>query len=97
MARSLRLVLRLHANAGPQDNPGKKSGEGPMDDRQCRSHGGAGAAEPHEFTTSPNVIWVDLLKFDLSAGAPVMMLDPSNPALSGNVTAAFKKADKTPY
>lgn len=50
-----------------------------------------------ELTTSPNVIWVDLPKFDLSAGAPVMVLDPANSALSGDVTSAFKKAAKAPY
>lgn len=44
-----------------------------------------------ELTTSPNVIWADLAKFDLAPGAPVMALDPDNSALSGDVSGAFKK------
>jgi len=44
-----------------------------------------------ELTTSPSLIWTDLTKFDLKRGAPVMALDPDNVALSGNVTARFKK------
>lgn len=44
-----------------------------------------------ELTTSPNVIWADLSKFDLAPGAPVMALDPHDIALSGDVSAAFQK------
>jgi choloylglycine hydrolase len=36
-----------------------------------------------ELTTSPNVIWADLPKFDLAPGAPVMILNPDNIDLSG--------------
>ena len=50
-----------------------------------------------EMTNQPNVIWVDLLKFDLKKGAPVMVLDPHNIELSGNVSGKFKKAQKAPY
>jgi choloylglycine hydrolase len=50
-----------------------------------------------ELTTSPNVIWTNLSKFDLSPGAPVMMLDPHDIALSGDITGAYKKMDKAPY
>lgn len=50
-----------------------------------------------ELTTTPNLIWADLLKFDLSPGAPVMVLHPDNIDLSGNVTASFEKAVKPPY
>lgn len=50
-----------------------------------------------ELTTSPNVIWTNLSKFDMSPGAPVMMLDPHDIALSGDVTSAYKKMDKAPY
>ncbi len=50
-----------------------------------------------ELTTSPNVIWMDLSKFNLQAGAPVMLLDPDNIHLSGNVSAQFRKAKKTPF
>jgi len=47
-----------------------------------------------ELTTSPNVIWADLSAFDLSAGAPVMRLDPDDIALSGDVSAKFRPADR---
>lgn len=50
-----------------------------------------------ELTTSPNVIWADLGKFDLAEGAPVMTLDPDDLALSGNVTDKFRKAAKAPF
>lgn len=50
-----------------------------------------------ELTTSPNVIWAELLKFDLSPGAPVMNLNPDDIALSGDVTGKFRKADRTPF
>jgi penicillin V acylase-like amidase (Ntn superfamily) len=49
-----------------------------------------------ELTTSPNVVWVDLAHENLSAGAPVMLLNPDNVALSGNVTASFHVA-KAPF
>jgi penicillin V acylase-like amidase (Ntn superfamily) len=45
-----------------------------------------------ELTTSPNVIWADLMKMDTSAGAPVMALNPDDIALSGDVTDKFKPA-----
>ncbi len=50
-----------------------------------------------ELTDQPNVIWMDLAEFDLSEGAPVMVLDPHDPELSGNVTGKFQKAEKTPF
>ncbi len=50
-----------------------------------------------ELTNSPNVIWVDLEKFDLSADADVMTLDPDNPALTGNVSTQFKKSAEPPF
>jgi choloylglycine hydrolase len=50
-----------------------------------------------ELTTSPNVIWVDLSRFDLAPGQPVMVLDPDNIDLSGNVTAKFVKAAQAPF
>ena len=50
-----------------------------------------------ELTNSPNVIWADLIKFDLSPGAPVMHLNPDNIDLSGNVTSDFVKADRAPF
>ena len=45
-----------------------------------------------ELTTSPNVFWANLAKFDLATGASVMILDPDNIRLSGDVTRKFKKA-----
>jgi penicillin V acylase-like amidase (Ntn superfamily) len=45
-----------------------------------------------ELTTSPNVIWADLTKMDMSAGAPALMLNPDDIALSGDVTSKFKPA-----
>ena len=50
-----------------------------------------------ELTTSPNVIWVDMPKLNLEAGAPVMELNPDNVDLSGNVTADFKAVAKAPF
>jgi len=43
-----------------------------------------------ELTTSPSVIWVDLMAMNLEAGQPVRTLDPDNIALSGNVIASFR-------
>ncbi|MCC7252999.1 linear amide C-N hydrolase [Hyphomicrobium sp.] len=47
-----------------------------------------------ELTTSPNVVWADLAKFDLSPGAPVMLLDPDDIDLSGDVSAKFQTAER---
>ena len=40
---------------------------------------------------------MDLAKFDLKAGAPVMILDPDNIDLAGNVSAKFQKTSKVPF
>ena len=45
-----------------------------------------------ELTTSPNVVWVELMKFDLSPGSPALTLNPDNRALSGDVSKNFEKA-----
>jgi penicillin V acylase-like amidase (Ntn superfamily) len=50
-----------------------------------------------ELTTSPNVIWTDLAKFNLAPGAQVMVLNPDNIELSGNVTGKFQRAVKAPF
>jgi choloylglycine hydrolase len=50
-----------------------------------------------ELTTSPNVFWASLPKFNLAPGAPVMILDPDNIALSGDVTGKFQKAPQAPF
>ena len=43
-----------------------------------------------ELATAPNIIWTNLEEFDLKEGSPVMVLDPNNIALSGDVTSQFK-------
>jgi len=40
-------------------------------------------------TSSPNIFWVEFKNVDISKGAPVMMLDPHNLNLSGDVSKAF--------
>lgn len=50
-----------------------------------------------ELTTSPNVIWVDMSMLSLEAGAPVMLLNPDDIELSGNVTSKFEKAERSPF
>jgi len=50
-----------------------------------------------ELTTSPNVLWTDLTQFKLAPGAPVMVLNPDNLALSGDVTARIRKVPKAPF
>jgi len=49
-----------------------------------------------ELTTTPNVIWADLGKFDLRPGAPVKTLNPDNLNLSGDVSGKFQRA-KAPF
>ena len=39
-----------------------------------------------ELSTSPNVIWVDLVKLDFAPVAPVMILNPADIRLSGEVS-----------
>lgn len=50
-----------------------------------------------ELTTSPNVIWADLTKFDLTPGSPVRSLNPDNIDLSGDVSDKFQKLDRSPF
>lgn len=50
-----------------------------------------------ELTTSPNVIWVDLGKFNLEAGNAVQFLNPDNVELSGDVSSKFEKLAKSPF
>lgn len=50
-----------------------------------------------ELSTTPNVIWVDISRLNLNAGAPVMVLDPDSIALSGDVSGKFTKAAKAPF
>lgn len=50
-----------------------------------------------ELTTAPSVIWADLDAFDLEPGAPVMVLNPDDVDLAGNVTDKFRKAGQAPF
>jgi len=50
-----------------------------------------------ELTNQPNVIWIDLLKFNLNEGSTVMILDPHDSELSGNVSTKFQKATTIPF
>jgi penicillin V acylase-like amidase (Ntn superfamily) len=50
-----------------------------------------------ELSNSPNLVWMDLMKFNLNPGAPVMVLNPDNIALAGDVTAKFQQAQKAPF
>lgn len=50
-----------------------------------------------ELTTSPNVFWANLSKFDLAPGASVMILNPYDSELSGDVTGKFQKAPTAPF
>lgn len=43
-----------------------------------------------ELTTSPSVIWANLTNFDLAEGRPVLVLDPDDINLSGDVSNSFK-------
>lgn len=50
-----------------------------------------------EMPLPGDVIWVNLTKLDLAEGAPVMVLDPDDVELSGNVTGKFHRAEKPPF
>lgn len=43
-----------------------------------------------ELTTTPSVIWAGLAQFELGEGSPVMLLDPDDISLSGDVSKSFK-------
>jgi choloylglycine hydrolase len=50
-----------------------------------------------ELSTSPNVVWASLAKFNLEPGAPVMILNPDSITLSGDVTGQFQPAPQAPF
>ena len=50
-----------------------------------------------QLATAPSMVWGNLLKFDLKPGAPVMMLNPDNTSLSGNVTGKFHRSKGIPF
>lgn len=46
-------------------------------------------------TNTPNVLWVDLKKLNLKEQAPIMILDPKQANMNGDVTKQFKPANKS--
>lgn len=50
-----------------------------------------------ELANAPNVVWVNLSKFDFKPGAPVQILDPDDVNLTGDVTGKFKRVAKAPF
>lgn len=50
-----------------------------------------------ELTTAPNVIWLELDKLNFTQGAPVMMLNPDDINLSGEVSECFAAAAQIPF
>ena len=42
-----------------------------------------------ELTTRPDVAWIDLMKFDLTPGAPVMVFNPYQGNMNGEITQRF--------
>ncbi|MGX1849623.1 linear amide C-N hydrolase [Streptomyces sp. NPDC055299] len=45
-----------------------------------------------ELVTSPNLLWAEIDRFDLSPGAPVMTLNPDSLDLAGDVSGQFAQA-----
>jgi penicillin V acylase-like amidase (Ntn superfamily) len=45
-----------------------------------------------QSTRAPNVVWLELDRLDFSPGAPVLALDPRDPALSGAIDGALAPA-----
>lgn len=45
-----------------------------------------------QSTRAPNVVWLELDRLDFSAGAPILSLDPRDPALSGAIDGALAPA-----
>ncbi|MEC7839768.1 MAG: linear amide C-N hydrolase [Chlamydiota bacterium] len=50
-----------------------------------------------ELATSPNLVWLSLEKFDLSAGASGWVLDPNNISLSGDISDKFEEVEHLPF
>jgi choloylglycine hydrolase len=46
----------------------------------------------YESTIAPNVIWIDMKKFDFSKGTPVKKLETEDSTLAGEVNKAFKES-----
>lgn len=50
-----------------------------------------------ELTTNPSIVWVSLDDVDLAPGAPVLVLDPDDTDLAGDVSARFANAAAAPF
>jgi penicillin V acylase-like amidase (Ntn superfamily) len=50
-----------------------------------------------ELTTSPNLMWIDLAKVDLTSGASVRTLNPDDIALAGEVSDRMTAAASAPF
>ena len=50
-----------------------------------------------ELTTTPNVIWTSIHAFNLAEGAPVMVLNPDDIRLAGDVGGSFVVNHETPF
>ena len=51
----------------------------------------------YESTVAPNVIWIDLKRFDFSPGTPVRRLDAQDENLVGEVSGAFEKSEPVKF
>ncbi|ADI37892.1 Penicillin acylase [Waddlia chondrophila WSU 86-1044] len=50
-----------------------------------------------ELTTSPNLVWAELAKFDLSSNASAFVVNPDNITLSGDISKKFEEIQKNPF
>jgi len=50
-----------------------------------------------ELATSPNVLWASLDSFDLTPGSPVLMLDPDDISLAGEVAGRFAPVESMAF
>lgn len=50
-----------------------------------------------ELSTSPNVLWASLDRFDLADGAPALELDPDDLTLAGEVSDRFRAMNAPPF
>jgi choloylglycine hydrolase len=50
-----------------------------------------------ELANAPSVVWMALSGFDLSPGAQVLMLDPDDVRLAGDVTGRFQRVAAAPF
>jgi len=46
------------------------------------------------WVKNPNMIWIELEILDFSAGKPVLVLNPRQPSLVGNVSRSFETVEE---